>query len=179
MGFAQRDNEMLATVANALQERNFAYRRHTSDSGFKPGNVCEHLTLSDRANLLRFLGSIRPPRLLSKFEADRLGTFICQRNRLIRKTFVGPHPVVALETSSKTFIAEGMASHNCVFVCDYDSRGLTCITWGKLKRMTWAFWDKYCDEAYGLLNKDWIQANGEAPPGFKYEELVADMSAIA
>jgi hypothetical protein len=31
---------------------------------------------------------------------------------------------------------------HAVPVIAYDAGGLTCITWGALKRMTWAFWDR-------------------------------------
>lgn len=37
----------------------------------------------------------------------------------------------------------------------YTEDGPLCITWGKRQQMTWAFWDKYVDEAYGIVdNKD-------------------------
>ena len=39
-------------------------------------------------------------------------------------------------------------------------------------RMTWAFWDTYCDEAYVLLSPDWFAANDKAPPDFDYQQLV-------
>jgi hypothetical protein len=48
---------------------------------------------------------------------------------------------------------------HCVYVAGYDAVGLVCITWGEKKRMTWAFFDKYCDEAFGIVdNKDnWVE----------------------
>ena len=57
------------------------------------------------------------------------------------------------------------------------SRGFTCITWGQLKTMTVAFWNKYCDEAHTLLAADWLTANG-APSGFDQVQLEADLQAI-
>jgi hypothetical protein len=44
---------------------------------------------------------------------------------------------------------------HAVPIVAYDSRGLTVITWGATKRMTWQFLDTYCDEAYALLSQDW------------------------
>jgi len=66
---------------------------------------------------------------------------------------------------------------HCVFVAGYDQKGFTCITWGELKKITTAFWQKYCDEAHALLSPDWLTANG-APSGFNLQQLQADLAAI-
>jgi len=66
---------------------------------------------------------------------------------------------------------------HCVFVPKYDQKGFTCITWGQLKTMTVAFWNKYCDEAHALLAQDWLTAKG-APSGFDQAQLLADLKAI-
>lgn len=52
----------------------------------------------------------------------------------------------------------GLWGGHCVYVKGYDEYGLICITWGKPLKMTWAFLDKYCDEAFGVVdNRDnWI-----------------------
>lgn len=71
-------------------------------------------------------------------------------------------------------VVGGWGGH-AVFVVAYDSRGLTCVTWGKLQRMSWNFWWAYCDEAYGLLSKDWAPANGNAPSGFNLAALQTDL----
>lgn len=65
-----------------------------------------------------------------------------------------------------------------VFVVGYDAAGLTCVTWGQLKRMTWAFWSTYCDEAWGVLSPDWIEKSGVAPDGFPLVQLQADMAQL-
>lgn len=67
---------------------------------------------------------------------------------------------------------------HCVVVVAYDGAGLTCITWGKLQRMTWSFWDTYCDESYVLLSKqDWV-TKGTSPGGFDMTTLVADLNQL-
>jgi hypothetical protein len=66
---------------------------------------------------------------------------------------------------------------HCVFVPKYDEKGFTCITWGQLKTMTVAFWNKYCDEAHTLLAQDWLAAKG-ALNGFDQAQLEADLNAI-
>ena len=34
--------------------------------------------------------------------------------------------------------------------------GLTVVTWGRLQVLTWAFWDRYCDESYCMLSTDFL-----------------------
>lgn len=68
---------------------------------------------------------------------------------------------------------------HCVFVPPiYDADGLACITWGQTKRMTWEWWDAYCDEAYALLSPDWVQPGKDAPSGFDLAALQADLAAV-
>jgi hypothetical protein len=78
--------------------------------------------------------------------------------------------------------AAGSWGGHAVYVVAYDSRGFTCITWGKPQRMSWNFWVAYCDESYGLLSHDWITTNGQhqglAPSGFDAAALSADMAAL-
>jgi hypothetical protein len=66
---------------------------------------------------------------------------------------------------------------HCVFVPKYDQKTFTCITWGQLKTMTVAFWQKYCDEAHTLLGQDWL-AKKVSPAGFNQAQLMADLAAI-
>ncbi len=67
---------------------------------------------------------------------------------------------------------------HCVFAIGYDAEGLTVISWGETIKMTWAFFDACCSEAYGLLSTDWIAATMQAPSGFNYAALAADMNAL-
>ena len=39
-----------------------------------------------------------------------------------------------------------------VLVPGYTTRGPVCVTWGTKHQMTWAFFDKYCDEAYAIID---------------------------
>jgi len=66
---------------------------------------------------------------------------------------------------------------HAVDIVGYDAQGLTLVTWGSLKRMTWAFWDRYVDECYSLLSADFL--NGDlAPNGFDLAALKADLTLI-
>jgi hypothetical protein len=73
--------------------------------------------------------------------------------------------------------APGSWGGHCVFVPRYDEQSFTCITWGELKTMTIAFWNRYCDEAHTLLAADWLTAKG-SPSGFDQTQLQADLEAI-
>lgn len=66
---------------------------------------------------------------------------------------------------------------HAVPVVEYDAVGLTVVTWGMLKRMTWTFLDTYCDEAYAILSGDFI-AGGKAPNGVALSALEQDLQAI-
>lgn len=68
--------------------------------------------------------------------------------------------------------------HAVPFVPPYDEEWLTCITWGKLKKLSWAFVDAYMDEGFGCLSKDWLDNSGRAPPGFDWVTLSGDMQSI-
>jgi hypothetical protein len=40
-----------------------------------------------------------------------------------------------------------------VYVPGYTALGPVCVTWGRKQQMTWAFFAKYCDEAYAIIDK--------------------------
>ncbi|WP_298800086.1 hypothetical protein [uncultured Devosia sp.] len=67
---------------------------------------------------------------------------------------------------------------HCVAVIGYDASGLTCVTWGQEKRMTWDWWDAYGEEAWALLSEDWIGANQLAPNTFNFSQLKADLAEV-
>lgn len=67
---------------------------------------------------------------------------------------------------------------HCVFVPAYTPDHLLCITWGQIKAMTWAFWQKYCDESHALLLKDFINANDQTADGIDLDALQADLKAV-
>ena len=67
---------------------------------------------------------------------------------------------------------------HCVFVPRYDVDGsMTCISWGKLYRMSAAFWMRFVDEAHALLLATWIR-NNKTPSGFDLAGMQVDLAAI-
>lgn len=65
-----------------------------------------------------------------------------------------------------------------VAVVGYDARTLTVVTWGKLVKMTWAFFFTYVDEGYAVLSQDWASGAKVAPSGFSFAQLQADLAAV-
>jgi hypothetical protein len=74
--------------------------------------------------------------------------------------------------------APGSWGGHAVPVVAYDALGLTVVTWGALKRMTWGFWDTYCDEAYAVLSEDFVNQDKIAASGIDLQTLQADLNAI-
>jgi hypothetical protein len=67
---------------------------------------------------------------------------------------------------------------HCIQLIAYDSDFVTCVTWGSLKKMTWAWWNTYGDEAWAIISPDWVSSNTNAPNRFNYAELQSDLQAI-
>jgi hypothetical protein len=75
--------------------------------------------------------------------------------------------------------APGSWGGHAVPIVAYDTRGLTVITWGAKKRMSWGFLDAYCDEAYAVVSQDWIsKVTHLAPDKFDLAALEADLKQI-
>lgn len=70
--------------------------------------------------------------------------------------------------------APGSWGGHAVAVIAYDANGLTCVTWGQTWRMTWAFFNVYCDEAYALLSPLWYASR--VPNGIDIPALKQDMA---
>jgi hypothetical protein len=66
---------------------------------------------------------------------------------------------------------------HAVDIVGYDDASLTAITWGATKRLTWSFWERYVDEAYCILSRDFLEGD-EAPNGFDVEALKADLALV-
>ncbi len=68
---------------------------------------------------------------------------------------------------------------HCVPIVAYDAEGVWVITWGMLLKASWAFIEKYCDEAYAVLSQDILLKTGASPEGLKIAQLQTDLNRIA
>lgn len=64
-----------------------------------------------------------------------------------------------------------------VFACGYDATYIYVISWGKLVRMTWGFFQKYCDEALVYLSAESF-TNGKSLEGFDLATLTTNLAAL-
>jgi hypothetical protein len=48
--------------------------------------------------------------------------------------------------------APGSWGGHYIFVPGYTPAGPVCVTWGRKQQMTWAWLNKYCDEAYAIFD---------------------------
>lgn len=60
----------------------------------------------------------------------------------------------------------------------YDYAFFYVCTWGKIQKMTTAFFQAYCEEAHAEIYSDWIRSQGTAPSGFDLDTLVSDLSTV-
>lgn len=55
---------------------------------------------------------------------------------------------------------------------------LECVTWGRVQTMGDHFASHYVDEAWAIVNPDFLDAAGESPQGFNLDQLKADLQAL-
>lgn len=67
---------------------------------------------------------------------------------------------------------------HCVPAVGYDGENVYVATWGRLKAMTWRFYEAYMDEAYAVLSRDWLEKNRKAPSGFQLDTLEKDLAGL-
>ena len=67
---------------------------------------------------------------------------------------------------------------HAVMIVDADQESLQIVSWGKRMKMGWAFFHKYCDEAYCVFGpEDWA-TDGAAPNGFDIEQLRRNLNKL-
>jgi hypothetical protein len=60
----------------------------------------------------------------------------------------------------------------------YGSEGETCITWAKRQPCGIPWFQKYADEAYGVILESWFDTTGTAPSGFDKDALWNALRAL-
>ena len=66
---------------------------------------------------------------------------------------------------------------HAVVLAGYDANGAKVISWGQYYTMTWAFFDKFVDEAYAITDSEWTKGN-TTPGGLSLERLVQAMQPL-
>lgn len=103
----QNPGPVLEEIKRLLDARGFRYR------ATQGSNAAVHLEIQGGfAEQARFLGSIRPGRLLPKLRHENRYMRALRERRIVRIRSVGEQTVMLLETTERTYMSEGMASHN-------------------------------------------------------------------
>lgn len=106
-------------VKALLHTRGFDIRESIKNGKGRHQDVISFEINGGMREILRFLMLARPERLIRNALAVLNARSIYGRERqvvgLVEKHFLGPTEVMAIETESHTFVAEGLASHNCNF----------------------------------------------------------------
>lgn len=61
---------------------------------------------------------------------------------------------------------------------DLTPKGIVVPTWGEMQTMTWAFWDRYVDECFAVLEEDYVGDDKRSPQGFSLSKLARDIKAL-
>jgi hypothetical protein len=67
---------------------------------------------------------------------------------------------------------------HAVVLAGYDANGARVISWGEYYTMTWAFFEKFVDEAYAIADPEWISAKKTTPAGLTIRQLQQAMQAL-
>ena len=67
---------------------------------------------------------------------------------------------------------------HCIPAVSYDAEGLTAVTWGASKSMSWQFFDAYADEAFAVVSHNFIERTGQTPAGFSLATLEQDLAQL-
>jgi hypothetical protein len=67
---------------------------------------------------------------------------------------------------------------HCVAVVGYDQQSIYCVTWGRLKTMSWEFFERYAEEVFAVLSSDWVAKSAQCPTGFDIIMLERDLALV-
>ncbi len=119
LSFGQKRGPLAEHVLQLLQTRNYQIKQGQYE---RQNKVANWYIGGGRGERMRFLGSIRPPRLIDTAHLAWEGCALPSKsNRLAVVEQVEPlgvQEVIAVQTSTGTLIAEGFLSHNCYFSAD-------------------------------------------------------------
>lgn len=114
IGIAQNPGLVLDEIFSILKAKGitFTSRFHSGENGVV------NIEISNRRHVMKALGSLRPVRLLANSALGWVNRSPRSRQypaamEIVSIEPAGEREVVTIETSTHTFIAEGMASHNC------------------------------------------------------------------
>lgn len=126
LSFAQNPGDVLDRFDSGMKARGFDLKANNH-------NKCFQRNIRGTRDVLRALGSLGPSRLLAKvpYWIDGIATNRLSWTEVVAVEYLGEQEVVAIGTTTKTLIAEGLFSHNS---CAAD-KDQAKIVFGVTKRM--------------------------------------------
>jgi hypothetical protein len=117
LGYAQIFGPIQERAELLLKERGYEVKNAVGHADRGDRAVAKARIYGGTAEILRFLGTVRPQRLLNSFPQKFYGGRIYGRldkaiDHVVSVKQVQDGPVVALGTSTNTLVAEGLLSHN-------------------------------------------------------------------
>jgi hypothetical protein len=107
--FGQKPGEVLDRGRAMIERLGFATSLRDNGHGVKVVAVAGGLS-----ETLRFLSMVRPERLITKVDPNHFGmSVVRQRPKVMAVEPAGRAEVIQMQTSSGTYLSEGIASHNC------------------------------------------------------------------
>jgi len=79
------------------------------------------------------------------------------------------------DVTSGSDAAPGSWGGHCVMIPGYNPNGPVCVTWGRKQQMTWSFFDKYCDEAYAIVDE---VDKKKGKPGIDVQKLMQLLNSL-
>ena len=125
---SQNENPCLNKILTILNDKGYQYS--IKDRKNKSGKINKQITFKTQESMgfLKIIGELRAERLISKAVNQLIGRSTNSKyNRLseiISLEFIGDHEVYAIETETKTLIANGFYSHNSYPVLDIKNLSL-------------------------------------------------------
>ncbi|KKM03458.1 hypothetical protein LCGC14_1774180, partial [marine sediment metagenome] len=116
IGFAQNPGAVMNDVVKMLNDKGFVF---TAPRPMNKNSNCQVSDLTGLSNCLRFLGQMRPTRLLQEHHRLWVGKALNRTTGHIEVVSVEPlgmRTLIDIETETKTFFAEGFTSHNSAAV---------------------------------------------------------------
>jgi flavin-dependent thymidylate synthase len=114
LGIAQSESSTLERIRAALGSRGINYTEYIQNPNriTVSDKTCWSLCVQSRWSAYKLLGSIHPQRLLEKNNWLEGHSIAVTATKITNIEYLGIQDVVALGTSTKTYIAEGFLSHN-------------------------------------------------------------------
>ncbi len=102
-------------IVNAIEDAGYVAQQYCNNKREKDSHIGQITVRGYVEDLVRFLGIIRPRRLLRKFKPEYLGAIQTRRGKDLTITSIidlGQQRIVRLSTSTKTYFLEGFGAHN-------------------------------------------------------------------